>query len=95
MARVETLFGGCFFCFLSVASLLQTLVVMTKKLTDNTGLNDAKNITFRLKKQLLSKKRFFYFQKASVTEMELKVSEFGGDLENSSVVRLKLELKPN
>ncbi|MEO0337571.1 MAG: hypothetical protein AAF202_14340 [Pseudomonadota bacterium] len=58
-------------------------------------LAQPKKAEFKLKKQLLTKKRFFYFSGSSEAQKELRESEFGGGVENSSVRTLKLELKPS
>jgi hypothetical protein len=54
-----------------------------------------RKVGFRLKKQLLTKKKFFYFSDTSEAEKQLKESEFGGGLENSSIRTFKLALKPS
>ncbi|NQZ02868.1 MAG: hypothetical protein HRT45_19565 [Bdellovibrionales bacterium] len=68
---------------------------MSNENADKKQLKGGGKVSFHLKKQLLTKKKFFYYSGTSEADKELRESEFGGGLENSSIKTLKLELKPS
>lgn len=69
------------------------MTVMENESAKKSPRRTGGKVIFRLKKQLLIKRKFFYCSGVSEAEKEIRVSEFGGEIENSSIKTLKLELK--